>query len=74
MTIASESSTKRERITDDKNCYVMTNYVRIAGNPTSFIYNHIKHIDLLKATKYRSFNKRSAKRKGIFECVDGIKW
>ena len=38
----SESSTKRERITDDKNSFVMKKIVSIFGTPTSSISNHKK--------------------------------
>ena len=42
LKIASESSTKRGRITDDKNRYTMTNFVSIFGIPTSSISNYTK--------------------------------
>ena len=40
LKIASESSTKRERITDDKNSFVVTKFVSIVGTSTSSISNH----------------------------------
>ena len=64
--IASESSTKRGRITNDKNSYVIINFVSISGTPTTSIFNYIKHIDLPKTTKYILFSKGNAKRKYLF--------
>ena len=66
LKIASESSTKRGRITNDKNSYVIINFVSISSTPTTSIFNYIKHIDLPKTTKYRLFSKGNAKRKQLF--------
>ena len=74
LNIASESSAKRGIITDDKNSFVMTKFVSIAGTPTSSISNHTKLINLPRSTKYRIFNKGNVRRKEFTECVDGIKW
>ena len=74
LKIASESSTKRGRITDDKNSFVLSNFVIITCTLTSSIFNHTKHIDLPSSTKYRLFNKSNVKRKLLTKCVDSIKW
>ena len=63
LNISFERSTKRWRITDDKNTYVMTKFVSNPGIQSSSIFNHIKHIDFPRSTKYRLFNKGSARRK-----------
>ena len=69
--ISSESSTKFERVTDDKNIVLMTNFVSIADIPTTSIFNHTIHSALAMSTKYRSFNKGNVKKE-LTECVDGI--
>ena len=69
----SKSSTKRGRITSDKNSFVITNFVSITGTLTNSISNHTKRIDLLRSTKYRLFNKSNVKRKLLTKCVDSIK-
>ena len=61
LKISSESS--RGRITDDKNRYVITNFVSIFGIPTSSISNYAKYMDLPRSTKYQLFNKDNVKRK-----------
>ena len=66
LKIASESSSKHERKTNDKKSCVMTNFVSVSGTPTSSISNDIKHIDLPKTTKYILFSKGNAKRKYLF--------
>ena len=62
LKIASESSTKRGRITDDKNSFVLSNFVIITCTLTSSIFNHTKHIDLPRSSKYKLFNKGNGKR------------
>ena len=74
LKVASKSSTKRGRITDNKNSYVMAKFISISGTLTSSISNHIKHNELPKTTEYRLFNKDDTKRKNVFEYVDEIKW
>ena len=51
LKITSESSSKRGRITDDRNSYIMTNFISIVSTPTSSTSNHIKYIDLPKTTE-----------------------
>ena len=53
----SKSNTKRRRIIDDKNSFVVTNFVSIVGTSPSSISNYTKYIDLPKSSKYRLFNK-----------------
>ena len=72
LTFFSKSSTKRGRISSDKNSFVITNFVSITGTLTNSISNHTKRIDLPRSTKYRLFNKSNVKRKLLTKCVDGI--
>ena len=63
------------RISDDKNNFVTANILSIvAGIPTHSIVDHMKHIDVARATKYRLFNKGNVKRKQLIDAVDDINW
>ena len=53
----SKNNTKRRRIIDDKNIFVVTNFVSIVVTSPSSISNYTKYIDLPKSSKYRLFNK-----------------
>ena len=58
------NSVIRGRISDDKNNSVTANIVSIVdGIPTHSICNHMKHINVLKSTKYRLFRRGNLKRK-----------
>ena len=63
----------RRRLSDDKNNFITANVVSIAdGIPTRSIGNHMKHFDVPKSTKYRSFIRGNVKRKIIIDAVDDI--
>ena len=65
----------RGRISDDKNNFVTANIVSIVdGIPTHSIVDHMKHIDVSRATKYRLFEKGNVKRKQLINAVDDIEW
>ena len=65
----------RGRISDDKNNFVTANIVSIVdGIPIHSIVDHMKHIDVPRATKYRLFNKGNVKRKQTIDAVDDINW
>ena len=56
LKITSESSFKRERITDVTHNFLISTFVRIFGTPTSSIFKVTRHISLPRSTKYRLFN------------------
>ena len=67
LKITSKSSKKRGRITDDKNSFVMTNFISITITPTNSISNHTQYIDLPRFSKYKLFNKGNMKRNELTE-------
>ena len=64
--LAKVKSVNCGRISDDRNNFVASNIVSVvAGIPTHWISNHMKHIDVPKSTKYRLFRRGNVKRRTI---------